>query len=606
MLETIKKLYDLFTPHERRRLGLVFIAVLGTAAVEVGGIASIMPFLSMVTNPDMIHDNEILNWLYNFFGFQSENRFLVFSGGVVLIIITLSNVFAAITMWGLYRFTWMRNHALSRRLLKRYLGSPYSYFLDKNTSDLGKNILDEVRQVIRGVLIPGLNMLTRGIVALAIFGLLLFVNPWLALLVTAVLGGTYGTIYALVRRRLKYIGEKRYESNQERYKSVNEAFGGIKLLKLLGLEDSFISRYADASMDYSRNQASIQIINKVPKYLIEIIAFGGLLVIILFLLIRGEGLEQVLPLTGLYAFAGYRLKPQIMQVFKGVTSLRYNAPALQSLYEDLKLDADLTVQSSTSPSPNQPNEPLHFEETLELDSVNYSYPNSNQRVIKDLNLTINANSSVAFAGETGAGKTTIADLILGLLRPTDGKILVDGTEITDENLLSWQANLGYVPQDIYLQDVTVRNNIAFGVDSEEVDHEKVVKAAKMANIHDFIVDEMPDGYDTVVGERGVRVSGGQSQRVGIARALYHDPEVLVLDEATSDLDNVTERKVHEAIENVAQAKTLIVIAHRLSTIESSDKIFFLDHGRIVDSGSYGELVETSPEFRDMAVVGNEQ
>jgi len=603
MLETLKKLYDLFTPRERRRLALVFIAVLGTAAVEVGGIASIMPFLSMVTNPEMIHENKYLSWAYNFFGFQSNNRFLVFSGGLVLIIITISNTFAAITMWGVARFTWMRNHALSKRLLKKYLHSPYSYFLDKNTSDMGKNTLDEVRQVILGVLRPGLNTVAKGIIALAIFALLLFTNPWLALLITVVLGGTYGVIYALVRKKLKQIGERRYAANEERFKAVNEAFGGIKLLKLLGMEDTFLERYADASLEYSNHQATRSIINRVPRYLIEIIAFGGLLVIILFLLLRGEGLQQVLPLTGLYAFAGYRLKPQIQRVFQGFTRLRYNAPALKSLYKDLEPETGSKTSGKMNKDFGRRTSdlgPLPFRDSLKLESITYTYPNAQQPVIQDLDLEIEAHTSVAFAGETGAGKTTIADIILGLLRPDEGEMLVDGTEVTDQNLHRWQANLGYVPQEIYLQDATVADNIAFGVDSEDIDQNKVVQAAKMANIHEFVADEMPKGYDTMVGERGVRLSGGQAQRVGIARALYHDPEVLVLDEATSDLDNVTERKVHEAIENVAKAKTLIVIAHRLSTIEDSDQIYFLDQGKIVDSGTFDELLTKSDDFRSMA------
>ena len=608
MLETLKILYKLFTPRERRRLGLVFIAVLGTAAVEVAGIASIMPFLSMVSNPEIIHENEILSWLYNVLGFQSDNRFLFFSGVGVLTIITLSNTFAAITMWGLYRFTWMRNHTLSRRLLSKYLHNPYSFFLNKNTSDLGKNTLDEVRQVIRGILIPGLNMIAKGIITLAIFALLLFVNPWLALLVTAVLGGTYGVIYGLVRRKIRDIGESRYQANIERYQSVNEAFGGIKQLKLLGLEDTFISRYTNSSFDYSRDQSSIQIINRIPRYAIEVIAFGGLLVIILFLLLRGEGLEQVLPLTGLYAFAGYRIKPQIHQVFQGFTQLRYNAPALKSLHEDLESGpgaktsgnphSDLGLRTSDVG-------PLPFEESLNLDSITYTYPGAQQPVIKDLDLQIHPHTSVAFAGETGAGKTTIADLILGLLRPDSGKMLVDGVDVTDENLSRWQANLGYIPQDIYLQDNTVAQNIAFGIDPEEIEMDKVRQAAETANIHDHVASELSEGYQTVIGEKGVRLSGGQRQRVGIARALYHDPEVLVLDEATSDLDTITERAVYEAINNIAEVKTLIIIAHRLATIEDCDQIHFLESGNIVTSGTYRELVETNPHFRDMAGSGNQ-
>jgi len=602
MIETLRKLYKLFTPRERQRLGLVFVAIVITAIIEVAGIASILPFLSIVSDPGMIQENEILNWLYNSLGFQSKNRFLLFSGIVVLVIITLSNVFAAITMWGLNRFAWMRNHTLSRRLLKRYLYSPYSFFLNKNTSELGKNTLDEVRQVINGVLRPGLNMVAKGIVSLAIFALLLFINPWLALLVTAVLGGAYGLIFYLMRRTLSEIGDMRYEANIDRYRSVNEAFGGIKLLKLIGLENSFLSRYTDASFKYSRSRASIEVINTVPRYLIEVIAFGGLLVIILYLLLTGGGLKQVLPLAGLYAFSGYRLKPQIQQVFHGFTSLRYNAPALESLYSDMKPDEGNWEKEVAN---SKKFEPISLRERLELKSITYAYPGTRAPVLNGVNLNISANSTVAFAGETGSGKTTIVDVILGLLRPDEGKLVVDGAPIKEKNLRAWQVNLGYVPQEIYLNDTTLANNIAFGVPEPNVETERVKQAAKDARIHEFVENQLPDGYDTAVGEKGVRLSGGQKQRIGIARALYRKPDLLVLDEATSDLDTVTERSVYGAIAGSEELKTVIIIAHRLSTLKTCDEIFLVEEGEIISSGTYEELSERSDRFKDFLDSGLE-
>lgn len=595
----IKKISELLTVRERRRLYILFIVMVISAIIEVAGIASIMPFLALIANPNLVEENAILNWIYTNLNFESTNRFLIFTGVMVLIILIVSNLMVFLTNWGLARFSWMRSHSISRRLLRNYIYQPYKFFLNQNTSILGKNILSEVQLVVKGVIVPLLEIFSRGIVAVFIFIMLVVVEPILALSLIIILGGVYVFTYRLIKQRLNIKGERRYKTNAERFKAVNEAFGDIKQLKLMGCENFFIKRYSKPSMEYAKHNASAQIIGRIPRYIIEVIAFGGIIVVVLYFLLTGKGLEDFLPIIGLYAFSTYRLLPALQSIFTGIATVRFNTQGLNALYEDMySFNGKVNVYISDRAKI----EPLPFKEMLELKNITYSYPDTDKHVIKDLNIKIGVNTSIAFAGATGAGKTTIANIILGLLRPDSGKMIVDGVEITDENLASWQRNLGYIPQDIYLQDDTVIRNITFGVPDDKVDMDFVIRAAEIANIHNFIMEELPDQYDTVVGEKGVRLSGGQRQRIGIARALYHNPAVLVLDEATSALNGATEYEVFKAIENIVKSKTLIIIAHRLTTIQGCDVIYVMEKGSIMGEGTYEELIKSNKSFRRIAGV----
>ncbi len=593
MISTFRKLLQLLTLHERRRLGLVFLGVTGSALLEVAGVASVLPFLSVIGNPEMIQENAFLNWLYTSLGFASVNRFLLFLGFVVLVVLVGSNVFRAIVHWALYRFSWMRNHSLSRRLLSAYLQRPYVFFLGRHSTTLGRNILAETQHLIQGIVVPGLRLLAGLVVLLFIIAFLIAVDPVLALVVVAAVGGAYGGIYVLVRGRLRRLGAERVEANRDRFKVTGEAFGGIKLLKLLGREREVLDTFSPASYKFSSTMASRQVIAEIPRYALETVAFGGILIIVLYLLATRQHLGQVLPLMGVYVFAGYRLMPAVQQVFAGMSQVRFHQAVLDALFSDLHGGTETVPRSSAL-------QPLRMEQAVELRQVTFHYPQADRPAVEDISLSVPVGSSIALVGRTGAGKTTVADLLLGLLQPHEGELYVDNQFITDALLPRWQRNLGYVPQDIYLTDDTVAANIAFAVPKKGVDIEAVQRAAKIANIHEFIESELPAAYDTIVGERGVRLSGGERQRIGIARALYHDPQVLVLDEATSALDGATETAVFQAIDNVAKEKTLIIIAHRLATVRGCDTVYLLDHGRIVAQGTYEELLEQSETFREMA------
>ena len=597
MASIIKKILKLLNERERKRLYMLFGVMTISALIEVAGIVSILPFLSLITNPTLINNNRILNWLYTTLNFQSPNMFLIFIGVMVLLVLIVSNILVILTMWGVARFTNMCNFTISKRLLSRYLYQPYVFFLNKNTSELGKNILSEVAIVTSGVLIPLMQIISRGIVALFIFAMLIAVEPLLALSVMVVLGVAYVFIYKMVKKKISDIGKIRFSANTELYKVVDEAFGGIKQLKLLGFEEVFISRYSKPSSEYARHNATYQIISGMPRYIMEVVAIGGIISVVLYLLASDRGFQDALPIIGLFTFAAYRIMPALQNIYASVTAIRFYVHALDVLYEDMYF---FEHKSYTTTYSKKKFSTLNLQKELKLEEITFSYPGTRKPVIDNLNIKIDSNTSVAFVGKTGVGKTTIADIVLGLLRPYSGRMLVDGVEITDDNLPGWQKNLGYIPQDIYLLDDTVTRNIAFGVPDEKIDMNIVKGVAQIANIHNFVTEELPNGYQTVVGERGVRLSGGQRQRIGIARALYHNPGVLVLDEATSALDGATEKEVFEAINNIAKTKTLIIIAHRLTTVKDCDVIYVLKDGKIVGQGKYEELMESNIEFRKMA------
>jgi ABC-type multidrug transport system fused ATPase/permease subunit len=598
MFLTFRKVLSLLSRKERGELAWIMLAMLVMATFEVLGIASIMPFMALVANPDSVHSNHYLAAAYAFTGLQSVESFLLVVGIAVLGFLVLSNAVSALTLWRMLNFTNMRMHTLSERLLVKYLSQPYVFFLNRNSSELLKNVLPEVSRVIGGILIPGIQALSRLVVVFFIVGLLLAVDPLLAISVLLVLGLAYGTIYWSVRRRLAAIGKASFEASTRRYQFASEALSGIKDIKLFGREAAFVSRFSVPSRLAAYYEAQGQVMSSLPRYALEVVAFGGIVMIVLYLLATKGGIEQVLPLVALYAFAGYRLMPAMQQIFFATTQIRFHAPALDQLCRDLDGAPTESVPQASRPTPV----PMRVDDSIELRSVRFAYPGSQKPVLRNLNLRIGARTTVGLVGMTGAGKTTIADIVLGILHPDSGALLVDGNPISPENVGQWRANVGHVPQSIYISDDTVAGNIAFGVPAGSIDMARVERAAKAANLHEFVATNLPDEYMTLVGERGVRLSGGQRQRIGIARALYNDPGVLVLDEATSALDGITENVVMEALHHFSHDRTIIVIAHRVTTLRACDMIYMMVAGDIAVSGTYEELLRSNQNFRAMANV----
>jgi ATP-binding cassette, subfamily B, bacterial PglK len=600
MLATYRQLLDLMTPGERRRFWGILGIIMFSGLAEMLSVASILPFIAVLSNPDMLERNGRVAAVYHALGFASRESFLIFLGSAVFAIVVFGLLFSTFTHYVIYRFTGMRAYSIGRRLLRGYLLQPYTWFLNRHSATLGASVLTEVNHVVMHAMQPAMMLLPQAVVAIFLIALLVAVRPVAALIAAGLIVGSYVVIYFSVRRYLSRLGQDKHRTNQRKFRIAGEALGGIKDVKLMGLETSYLGQFDAVARRLAVVLAQSKIVGELPRNLLKAVALGGILFFILFLLVTGDSsLGDILPILGLYAFAGIRLFPALQQVYAATTAMRFAQPVLDRLHKDMaELDAVAAHAAAGPAAGSQP--PLRLREWLEFADVHYAYPKAERPAVNGLSLGIAANTTVGIVGGTGAGKTTAVDLILGLLLPQSGEIRVDGAPITAVNRRAWQDNIGYVPQQIFLTDDTVSANIAFGLPKEKIDQAAVERAARTAELHDFVTQELPKGYDTAVGERGVRLSGGQRQRIGIARALYHDPDVLILDEATSALDNLTERAVMDAVKNLGHAKTIVLIAHRLTTVQDCDTIFMLERGRLVAQGSYDDLLESSHEFRAMA------
>lgn len=595
-MQTICKLIDLLNIAERRRAVILMIMMLAMAFLDMLGVASILPFIAVLANPGLVESNPVLLWAYHVsveLGIGNIDQFLFLLGLLVFVISVFSLVFKALTTYAQMRFALMREYSIGKRLVEGYLYQPYSWFLNRHSADLGKTILSEVQNVMHNGIMSVMAIFSQSAVSIALLGLLILVDPFLAVSVGLVLGIAYAGILAMMSGWLNRLGKVRIKANQERYTVISEAFGAVKEVKAAGLESVYIERFAKPAEAYAKGQSTAQAIAQLPRFALEAIAFGGMLGVILYLMLKGGDFTTVLPIVALYAFAGYRLMPALQQIYVASAHLKFAGPGIKALHADVMSLGKIELNKGTI-------RPMDIKKSIELKDISYQYLGARLPAINNINLTIPVRTTVAFVGATGSGKTTTIDLILCLLQSKTGSIYVDGNVIDKTNFREWQKNIGYVPQNIYLIDDTVNANIAFGVPPHEIDHIAVEHAAKIANLHDFVSKNMPCGYNTMVGERGVRLSGGQRQRIGIARALYHSPSILVLDEATSALDNLTEQAVMEAVRNLNHSITIILIAHRLSTVRECDQIFLFDKGCIKERGTYQELIERSGIFRAMA------
>jgi ATP-binding cassette, subfamily B, bacterial PglK len=597
MIEIYKMLISLFTPHERRVFYIVMGVIVFSAIGETVGVASLLPFLAILSDPATIHTNKLLSFTYDFLGFTNDHSFLTFVGICVFLVTLFSMISKSATIYIFARFGFMRSAGLSVRLMAGYLHQPYTWFLNRNSADLGRSLLSEVDRLSQNIMVPAMRLLANLVIVLFLVGLLIVVNPVAALFAGGFIVGSYALIFLAMRKLVSQRGEERLAANGLRFQIAQEALGGVKEVKLAGLENNYVDRFWVPARRMAKALTTDLVIGETPRYVLEGFAMGGMVLFILFMLASGSNsLNDIVPLLGVYAFAGMRLFPALQQVFRQASGLRFNRAALEEICRDYA-----EVQGNVPERPRGPRPAaMPLAETIELSGIRYAYPKAGRLALDGLDLTIAANTTVGIVGGTGAGKTTAVDLILGLLLPDEGQLRVDGVPITRENRRAWQRTIGYVPQQIFLTDESVRSNIAFGVPPEQIDETAVERASRIAELHNFVMENLPEGYDTMVGERGVRLSGGQRQRIGISRALYHDPDVLILDEATSALDNLTERAVMDAVHNLGHAKTIIMIAHRLTTVKDCDVIVMLENGRVVASGSYAELFERNTQFRALA------
>lgn len=578
------RLYGLLTRSERLALLRLLPWVVGAALFEVVGVAAVIPFLSLLADPESIGEIPFIGgWLA---GFDAEPLVLLrWMGLGVAVAVALLNLMMILTNWRLVRFSWYLHHDISTRLLRHYLSQRYDFLLHRNSADLANKVTQEVLRITQDGFGSGVELIAKSAVALTIVVFLVILDPALALYALLSLVGAFGLIYLVSRGYLRRIGREATRLNATRLRIINEAFGGFKELKVSGREAAVMDRYLSPSERYAEIRAVSNAVTLLPRFGLEAIAVGGMVLIASLMAGSSLSFSSTLPLLGAYAFAGLRLMPALQSIFASLSRFRFALGAIEAVEEDFakatELQADLgPVETSR----------MSFTESIDLRDVGYRYPTATRPALIDVSLSIPKRGNIALVGRTGSGKTTLADVILGLLPLDDGYIEVDGVRIGPDNLVSYRRLFGYVPQSIFLTDGSIRRNVAFGVADDAIDDDMVRRACEAAQISGFIETELPDAYDTVVGERGIRLSGGQRQRIGIARALYYDPPVLIFDEATSALDVHTEKAVYDALGAIAATRTVITIAHRLEALADSDHVVVLEGGRVVDSGAANSVL----------------
>lgn len=592
MLTNLKKFLELLSSVEKKKLIILMFMILIMALVDMLGVASIMPFMAVLANPELIETNKILAEMYVYSKSADKESFFFILGLIVFFILVFSLFFKGMTTYFQIQFAMTCEYTIGKRFIEGYIHQPYVWFLNRHSAELGKNILSEVQTVILNVVMPFITIFSQGAVVIAIFVLLLFIDTLLSLSVCFFLGLFYFGIYKIMSRKLSSIGQSRLEANEGRFTAVIETFAASKEIKIGNHEDVCIKRFSNPAKIYAKQQIAAEVISTLPRFMFEAIAFGGLMSVILYLMSSKGNFSNSIPIVTLYAFAGYRLMPALQFIYRAVSQIRFAEASLNFLYNDL-----IKLKKLNSGSKNF--NIIKFENDIQLKNIIFKYPNSDNLVLKKLSLKILAKSAVALVGKTGSGKTTIVDLIMGILNPLNGTLEVDGNIIDNNNCKSWQKIIGYVPQQIYLANDTIEANIAFGIDMDKINSSEIERSAKIANLHEFVTNQLPEGYKTFVGERGVRLSGGQRQRIGIARALYHNPKVLIMDEATSALDGLTEKAIMQTINELRNDITIIIIAHRLSTVRECDQIYLVDDGKIIAQGNFLELIKKNDTFSSM-------
>ncbi|MGR3433971.1 MAG: ABC transporter ATP-binding protein [Shimia sp.] len=598
---TLPRAWSLLEPRARvRALGLAALSCL-VAVFEAVGVSSVLPFFTVLSSPETLQTDPRLVRLREALGIDDPLRMMVVLGVAAAVLQVVVGAVRAAGTYAQTRFSTGRYHAISARLLGGYLHAPYAFFLNRHAADLSKGVLSEVELLSSSVYLPLLQILAHGLTVVLILTLILVVDAGPVLAAGLVIGGAYALIFVVARARLTRLGADRVAVNQERFTAAGEALSGVKAVKVADRETAYLARFDTVAARYSDIVARTILWGKLPKFAVEALVMGGLLLMTALLIAARSGpdgsadLADIVPTLALLAFAGYRLLPSVHGLYEAFSRLRVGAAALERLGPDLDALPEIAPSDRGGPAPA----PLPLAEGLRIEGLGYTYPGASRPSLDDVAFALPAGGSLGIVGTTGAGKTTLVDLLLGLLSPDRGGIRIDGTPLVPALLPRWRRTIGYVPQDVFLMDASVAANIALGVPEEARDMARVRTCARMANL-EALIDEMAQGFETPVGDRGLRLSGGQRQRIGIARALYHDPALLVLDEATSALDTVTEAEVMAAIEALQGTKTMVVVAHRLSTVRRCDRILVLDRGRIAGLDGYDALVATNPIFRRLA------
>lgn len=568
-LSTTQKIWGLLPSAERRNAMVLLSLMIIGMLLETLGVGLVIPALALLTQSDLAHSYPALKPTLQALGNPSQKTLVI--GGMLLLVgvYLIKALFLAFLAWRQTRFSFGVQIQLSQRLFTVYLRQPYTFHLQRNSAQLLRNVTGEVG-TFTGAITSIQTILTECLVLLGIATLLLLVEPLGVLIVGLLFGGAAWGFHHSTRTHITRWGQVRLHHDGLRIQAVLQGLGGVKDVKLLGREGDFLAQHSMHSTQSARVGQFRATLQQLPRLWLELVAVAGMALLVLSMLAQERDIASVVPTLGLFAVAAFRLMPSVNRVLGAVQTLRYSLAPINTLYEELKL---------AEPGPTVHNiDGTAFQHDICLIDINYTYPNSAAPILNSLSITIQKGESVGFIGPSGSGKSTLVDVILGLLPPSAGQVVVDGQDI-QQNLRHWQNQIGYVPQSIYLTDDTLRRNVAFGIPNEQIDDAAIQRAIQAAQLDGFVAS-LPDGLETLVGERGIRLSGGQRQRIGIARALYHDPAVLVLDEATSSLDTATESDVMQAVTTLQGTKTIIMVAHRLSTVKQCDRLYQLGQGRV--------------------------
>jgi ATP-binding cassette subfamily C protein len=567
-MHLLNNIYTLIKPYGRKKLLIVAVMIILQGAVQTVGVASIMPFLAIAADPTAARDTQLGRYVLRNLPEMSDRTLLITAGMLTITALVITNGVVLMTLYVSQRYMRGLSHWMRTRLTWQLATREYGFFLQRSTAVLMKKVNGDARAVANQVLQP-LLVLTAGIVNISLLVIaLLWVDPLIATIAAAILGGAYLIVFGTLSKFRRGFSRNMKEISRETNRKIQQLFGGIKPIKVQGVERPFIEEFENYSHREAILQAKQQMLLAAPKQIIEPVAFGTLVVIVLFAAGRGESLTSILPTLGLMAMAAYRLMPNIQNIYTAAMGIGSHSHVLEEVLEEF--DAEGSLDQQRFDRDTAAFKPLHWDREIRLENVSFAYPGTKRNVIDDLSLMIPKKSSMAIAGATGCGKSTLVDLILGLHQPTRGEIWIDDVPLHANNLRAWQTSIGYVPQDIFLLDDTIRANVALGIPKELVEHARLKEVCRAAQILALIENELPHGWDTQVGERGIRLSGGQRQRIGLARALYRQPELLILDEATSALDHGTESAVVDAVKSLSGSMTMLIVAHRLSTISWCD------------------------------------
>ncbi|PYK89560.1 MAG: hypothetical protein DME35_08435 [Verrucomicrobia bacterium] len=580
--DLIRRVLFLARPYGRKKLAVVSFLSLAQGVFQVIGVTSIFPFLAIAADPERIRNSQFGRRFLELLPPMDNRQLLLTAGAVAIVALFTANAVNLIAEYARTRYAHNFGHWLRVRLLRRIASRPYGYFLVRNSADLIKKVLGDVANYVNGVLLPLLDSVARGLTAVLLLATLFFVHPLIALGATVGLGGFYLIVFRLLERKRREINQGLRLSSGGSYREAQQLLGGIKPIKVHRAEEHFLGRFGKHSAIVAKMSARVPTFANGPRYLVEPLAFGGLVLIVMVLAAKGRSFSDVLPNLGVMALAGYRLLPALQLLYGQLSELTSMRHSLDEVYDEFVVaESDLNISDERGNQNIRLAQPYVWNDAITLDAVSFSYSQAKRPILDRLSLTIKKNTSVAFIGPTGSGKSTLIDLLLGLHQPTGGRILIDGRPLTPALIPAWQASIGYVPQDIFLIDDTITRNIALGIPDTEIEVNRLREVCATAQVLDFIEHELPQGFQSKVGERGVRLSGGQRQRLGLARALYHQPSLLILDEATSALDTETEARLIEALRSLSGKLTIVLVAHRLSTVADCEEVFDLA-GKAVD------------------------